>query len=91
AAAVEVVRTRDPGEVAAEASGADVVVVDLSAPGALAVPDGLEGVRTVGFGSHVDRELLRAARDAGYDQVLARSAFFSGLPRLLSGLETPRG
>jgi hypothetical protein len=40
-------------------------------------------VPTVGFGSHVDRELLEAARAAGCDQVLARSAFFSRLQQIL--------
>lgn len=64
--------------------GADVVVVDLSRPGVLeALPD-LAGARTVGFGSHVDRELLAAARAAGCDEVLPRSRFFARLGELLA-------
>lgn len=37
------------------------------------------GVRVVGFGSHVDVARLKAARAAGCDEVLPRSAFFEGL------------
>ena len=62
---------------------ADVVVVDLSRPGVLEVLSDLSQVRTIGFGSHVDVETLQAARDAGCDVVLARSAFFAGLPGVL--------
>jgi hypothetical protein len=36
----------------------------------------LGAVRTVGFASHVDDDLLAAARAAGCDEVLARSVFF---------------
>ncbi len=44
-----------------------------------------------GFVSHVQTELVAAARAAGCDQVLARSAFTAQLPQLLrkwSGKET---
>ena len=60
---------------------ADVVVVDLSRPGVL---DSLPaGVRTIGFGSHVDRELLAAARAAGCEEVMPRSEFFRRINELL--------
>jgi hypothetical protein len=62
----------------------DVVVVDLSRPGVLEVLPELAGRRTVGFGSHVDRALLGAARSAGCAEVLARSEFFRRIPALLS-------
>ena len=58
---------------------ADLYVVDLSRPGALDAIAVLHDKRVVGFGSHVDTDLLRAARAAGCDAVLARSAFFSHL------------
>lgn len=45
-------------------------------------PD-LEGVRVVGFVSHVQSETIAAARAAGIDEVLARSAFVAKLPGLL--------
>jgi len=43
-------------------------------------------IAVVGFVSHVQNELISAARDAGCDIVLARSAFASQLPSLLQRL-----
>jgi hypothetical protein len=40
--------------------------------------------RIIGFGPHVERDVLSAARQAGCDEVLARSVFFSTLDRLLA-------
>ncbi len=45
-----------------------------------------KGVRVVGFVSHVQAEVIRAARAAGCDDVLARSAFSQKLPELLAKL-----
>lgn len=45
-------------------------------------------VPVVAFGSHVNADALRAAREAGADRVLARSAFVRDLPTLL-GAESP--
>ena len=39
--------------------------------------------RIVGFVSHVDVEAQRRARDAGFDEVLARSRFTERLPDLI--------
>ena len=46
----------------------------------------LREVPLVGFFSHVETELRRDALDAGFDQVLSRSAFSRDLPNLLTGL-----
>ena len=63
----------------------DIVVVDLSRPGVLEALQGLgDGARTIGFGSHVDTELLDAARAAGCDEVMARSEFFRRARDLLT-------
>jgi CheY-like chemotaxis protein len=43
-------------------------------------------VPVVGFVSHVQSDLIAAARDAGCDEVLARSAFTAQLPQLLRQL-----
>jgi hypothetical protein len=40
---------------------------------------------TVGFLSHVQDDLALAAREAGCDRVMARSAFVENLPRIISG------
>jgi len=75
---------RTPADLVDLAASADLVV-DLSRPGVLDVlPDvSALGVRVIGFGSHVDTDTLAAARAAGCDQVLARSAFFGRLGELL--------
>jgi hypothetical protein len=63
----------------------DLVVVDLSRPGVLGALAGLDsGPRTIGFGSHVDRELLDAARAVGCAEVMARSEFFRRARELLT-------
>jgi hypothetical protein len=62
------------------ATPARLVLLDLSRPGALdAVPSITAPV--VGFGAHVDDELLAAARAAGCAEVLPRSRFFRQLDR----------
>lgn len=43
----------------------------------------LAGVRTLGFVSHVDADAIGAARQAGTDQVMARSAFAAQLAEIL--------
>ena len=80
-----------PGDVtfvrtAADLAGTDaeVVVVDLARPGVLDALPQLGAVRTIGFASHVDRELAAAASAAGCGQVMARSKFFGSLPDLLA-------
>ncbi len=40
--------------------------------------------KIIGYGSHVDTTRLKAARQAGCDEVLPRSAFFDGLEQQLS-------
>jgi CheY-like chemotaxis protein len=42
-------------------------------------------VPTVGFLSHVQKDLAVAAREAGCDRVVARSAFTKDLPQILAG------
>jgi len=44
----------------------------------------LSSVRTVGFVSHVDADTISAAKAAGVNEVLARSAFTAALPNLLT-------
>jgi CheY-like chemotaxis protein len=51
----------------------------------LKADEGLREVPLVGFFSHVQTELRRNALDAGFDQVLPRSAFSKDLPNILTG------
>jgi len=43
----------------------------------------LAAIPTVGYVSHVDTEVINAARQAGVTEVLARSAFTMQLPEIL--------
>jgi CheY-like chemotaxis protein len=69
-----------------------LVILDLNNPrtdplGTIALMKGdpaLAAVPTVGFVSHVQAELIEAARSAGVDEVLARSAFTSRLAEILT-------
>jgi CheY-like chemotaxis protein len=45
----------------------------------------LRGTRTLGYVSHVQSDVIAAARGAGCDEVLARSAFSERLGRILTG------
>jgi CheY-like chemotaxis protein len=68
------------------------VLLDLHNPG-LVVADLLRGLaeacptmpRVVGYGSHVDAAMLRAAREAGCDPVWPRSKFVEELASALPG------
>jgi CheY-like chemotaxis protein len=42
------------------------------------------GIKPLGFVSHVDADAIAAAREAGIDEVLARSAFADRLGEILS-------
>lgn len=85
AAAGEVTFVSRPADLAEAAAGADdVVVVDLTRPGVVDVLPGLSGRRVIGFANHTSRDVMAAARDAGCDEVMARSEFFARLGELLA-------
>ncbi|HEX5475256.1 MAG TPA: hypothetical protein VFX12_11390 [Vicinamibacterales bacterium] len=48
------------------------------------------GVRTIGFASHVHTDLIAAARAAGADEVLPRSAFAGRLADILRAADPAR-
>ena len=48
----------------------------------------LKAVRTLGYVSHVQTDVIAAARAAGIDEVLARSAFSERLGQILSASST---
>ena len=87
AVAPDTIFCRTTGElaVAATREGAALAIVDLAQEGALEAIGSLgeAGVATIGFGSHVKASLLDAARQAGCERVLPRSAFFRDLGALL--------
>ena len=79
--------------VEAARAGADLVVVDLNLKGVdvLGLLGELPGERVIGFVSHVQTELRRAAAEAGCGRVLARSVFSERLPAILQGAEDAEG
>lgn len=69
-----------------------LVILDLNNPrtdplgvvAAMKQNESLAAIRIVGFVSHVDAATIDAARAAGVDEILARSAFATRLPDLLA-------
>lgn len=91
-AKVRVVRNPDTLRVRLAESPAAAVIIDLNADG-----DPIEAVRatreveppphTIAYLSHVQTELAEAAREAGADEVLPRSAFVERLPGLFGSAD----
>lgn len=71
----------------------DLIVLDLSSERfaplellrELSEDEELSGIPTVGFLPHVEKDLAIAAREAGCDKVMARSAFTKELPKIVAG------
>lgn len=86
-------RTPDRLLDAARESPPELLILDLASERyrplellrTLASEDGLSGIPTVGFLPHVEKDLARAAREAGCNKVMARSAFTKELPEIISG------
>jgi CheY-like chemotaxis protein len=77
---VPVAVARTPAQAVEKAAGAACAILDLNQQGmnlSELLPElRAAGVqRVIGFGSHVDRETLSAARQAGCDLVMPRSQF----------------
>ena len=95
AVGVEAAFPRSPKKLLDElrASPPDLLVLDLNSSRfepmellrIVSSDDALREVSTVGFLSHVQGDLALAAREAGCDRVMARSAFVENLPRIISG------
>ena len=75
-----------------QASRPALVILDLNNPrtdplgivAAMKADPVLAEVPTIGFASHVQTEVIEAARQAGVSEVLARSAFTQRLPEIIS-------
>jgi CheY-like chemotaxis protein len=85
AAGLDVLQCRDPNAlVASLGKGPVLALLDLHNPG-LDIAEVVAALRAggvkrvIGYGSHVDAARLKAARAAGCDEALPRSAFFEGL------------
>jgi len=87
AAGARLLRPSDPPE-------ADLLVVDLTSLGAVEAiarnRTSRSGLFILAFGPHTDREILRAAREAGADEVVARGAVAARIEKRLQVLGEPR-
>jgi CheY-like chemotaxis protein len=94
AAGVAVRSVRQPAQVAAAATGASAVVIDLDAArvpvaevlAALRADPQTAGLPVVGFFSHVHAARGREALAAGCQRALPRSAFVQELPQLMADI-----
>jgi PleD family two-component response regulator len=80
-------------EEALRASPPDLLILDLNSSrfeplGLLQFvksEEATKNVATLGFLSHVQKDLAVAAKEAGCDRVMARSAFTKDLPKVIAG------
>jgi hypothetical protein len=69
-----------------DAAEGDLLLADLNLEGAAVAAANWankEGRRVVGFVSHMDAAAIAAAREAGVQEIMARSRFVQVLPELL--------
>ena len=93
-AGVELAFARTPAEILSQARALKpaLIIFDLNAPkidpintvAALRADTELAALPTMGFVSHVDTETIVSARQAGVDEVMARSAFAANLQKILT-------
>lgn len=90
----EIAFARTPAEILSQARALkpSLIIFDINSAKADAVntvaalkndPE-LRAIRTAGFVSHVDTRMIMAAREAGIDDVMARSAFAANLAQILT-------
>ena len=80
------IREKQPSLVILDLNSAKLRPLDVIAQ--MKADPGLSGIRTLGYVSHVQTEVIDAARRAGIDEVLARSAFSERLGEILSAPST---
>ena len=64
----------------------DLVIADVNRTDPADVIARFPGIPVLGFGQHTDPHALRAARQAGFAKVVARSVLSERLPELVSEL-----
>jgi DNA-binding NarL/FixJ family response regulator len=83
---VPTIRDKQPSLVILDLNSGKLRPMDVIA--ALKGDARLKNIRTLGFVSHVQADVIAAARQAGIDEVLARSAFSDRLGEILSSAKT---
>jgi len=80
---LETIRTKAPRLVIFDLDSGKMRPMDAIA--AMKADASLRDIATLGFVSHVHDDVIAGAREAGIDQVMARSAFAERLGSILSG------
>lgn len=98
-AGIDLTFARTPGDILEQARTRfpSLVIFDLNSEkadpiatiAAMKKDPALAKIRTIGFVSHVHTDLINAARAAGADEVIARSAFAGQLADILRTDRTP--
>ena len=81
------IRERQPSLVILDLNSATLRPIDVIAQ--MKADPALRGIRTLGYVSHVQTDVISAARNAGIDEVLARSAFSERIGQILTGADAP--
>lgn len=76
------IREKQPSLVIFDLNSATLRPLDVIA--AMKADPELRNIRTLGYVSHIQTDVIHAARAAGIDEVLARSAFSDGLGKILT-------
>jgi len=84
--AVQKARDEAPHSIVVDMNARRCDPMDLAR--ALKGDEALSGIPLLGFFSHVQTELQHAAKAAGFDRVMPRSAFTKQLPEILAGTLT---
>lgn len=90
---VDFARSADAALAEMRKAAPSLVIFDLNNPrinplgivATMKADPALAGVPTVGYASHVQVDVIQAARQAGVGDVMARSAFTEQLAEILSG------
>jgi PleD family two-component response regulator len=77
------IREKSPSLVILDLNGSRLRPFEVIA--AMKADETLREIRTLGYVAHVDAELVAAARRAGIDDVMARSAFSERMGEVLRG------
>ena len=80
------IREKQPSLVIFDLNSAKLRPLDAVAQ--MKADDVLKGIKTLGYVSHVQTDVISAAREAGVDAILARSAFVERLGHILSSPPT---
>jgi PleD family two-component response regulator len=80
------IREKRPSLVILDLNGTKLRPMEVIA--AMKADPELKGIRTLGYVSHVQTDAIAAARAAGVDEVLARSAFSERLGAILASADT---